>query len=62
MRLKEVYVVVDALDECAEANRPALIRLLGNIAKDILCAKVFVTSRNEGDTECTFAESSTPTI
>jgi hypothetical protein len=62
MRLKKVYIVIDALDECPEKYRPDIIRLLTETMSGISCAKVFVTSRKESDIERAFAESSTPTI
>jgi hypothetical protein len=62
MKLKEIFIIVDALDECHEKDRPTIIRLLAEIIKRIPCAKVFVTSRRESDIERAFAESKTPTI
>jgi hypothetical protein len=62
MKLKEMFIVIDALDECREKDRPDIIRLLAKVMKDLPCAKVFVTSRKESDIERAFAESNTPTI
>ncbi len=62
MNLKEVYIVIDALDECPEQERPRFIALITKIISDLPCAKVFVTSRREGDIERAFTESKMPTI
>jgi hypothetical protein len=62
MKLDEVFIVIDALDECSEKSRPTIIRLLDEIMKGLPCAKVFITSRKEGDIERAFARSNTPTI
>jgi hypothetical protein len=61
MKLKEMFIVIDALDEC-EKERPTIIRLLTEIIKALPCAKVFITSRREGDIERAFVKSNTPTI
>jgi hypothetical protein len=61
MKVKEVYIVIDALDECPENDRPDIIRLLTEVMALLPCVKVFVTSRREGDIERAFAETSTPT-
>jgi hypothetical protein len=62
MKLEEVYIVIDALDECRERDRPAIVRMLSEVMRGIPCAEVFVTSRKEGDIERAFTESSAPTI
>jgi hypothetical protein len=62
MKLEEMFIVIDALDECYEKDRPIIIRLLAEVIKCLPCAKVFVTSRKESDIERAFVESNTPTI
>jgi hypothetical protein len=62
MSFDEVYIVIDALDECPKDQRPNIIGLLSMVMSSIPCAKVFVTSRREGDIERAFAESGTATI
>jgi hypothetical protein len=62
MKVDEVYIVIDALDECPERDRPDIIRLLTKVMTELPCAKVFVTSRREGDIERAFAETGTPTV
>jgi hypothetical protein len=62
MKLKEMFIVIDALDECSEKHRPSIIRLLDEVMNGLPCAKVFITSRKEGDIERAFAGSNTPTI
>lgn len=62
MSLREVYIVIDALDECPEQNRPRFIATITAIISSFPCAKIFITSRREGDIERAFSESSTPTI
>ena len=62
MKLKEMFIEIDALDECSEKERPTIIRLLAEIIKALPCAKVFITSRRESDIERAFVASNTPTI
>ena len=62
MKIEEVYIIIDALDECLEKDRPEMIRLLTEVMAHLPCAKVFITSRREGDIERAFAELRTPTI
>jgi hypothetical protein len=62
MRLEQVYIVIDALDECPESDRPYVIRLLSEVMAKLPCAKVFVTSRRESDIERAFADACTPTV
>jgi selenocysteine-specific translation elongation factor len=59
MRLKEMFIVIDALDECQEEGRPDTIRLLTEVMKSLPCVEVFVTSRKEGDIEQALMESNT---
>ena len=59
---KEVYVVIDALDECPERERHHVIRFITEVLKGPRCVKIFVTSRRESDIVRAFEESSTPTI
>jgi hypothetical protein len=62
MRFDKVFIVVDALDECPKDQRPNIIGLLSTVMSGMPCAKVFVTSRREGDIERAFTENSAPTI
>jgi len=59
---KEVYVVIDALDECPERERHHVIRFITEVINSLRCAKIFVTSRRESDLVRAFEEGSTPTI
>ena len=58
----EVYVIIDALDECPERERHNVIRFITEVVNGLRCAKIFVTSRREFDIVRAFEESSTPTI
>jgi ankyrin repeat domain-containing protein 50 len=62
MNFREVYIIIDALDECQKHYRPRMIQLLNEVMNSIPCAKIFVTSRRESDIERAFTENSTPTI
>ncbi|OCK73445.1 hypothetical protein K432DRAFT_420720 [Lepidopterella palustris CBS 459.81] len=58
----EVYVVIDALDECPERERHYIIGFITETINTLPCAKFFVTSRRETDIVRAFEERSTPTI
>jgi len=46
---KEVFIVLDALDECPKPQRPEIISFVSEVIAKMQCAKVFITSRREGD-------------
>ncbi len=58
----EVYVIIDALDECPECERHHVIRFITEVVNCLCCVKIFVTSRRESDIVRAFEESSTRTI
>jgi hypothetical protein len=62
--LRQVYVVFDALDECPEQERGAILGFITGIATaPIPChVKVFVTSRKEMDIAKAFEDKRIPTI
>lgn len=56
-QLNEVFVVIDALDECPKVQRPAILKSLRDIVNCGTChVKVFVTSRSEMDIEEAFKQ------
>jgi ankyrin repeat domain-containing protein 50 len=62
LEFKEVFVVIDALDECPERERYHIICFITEVMKSLRCAKIFVTSRRESDIVRAFEDSNTPTI
>ena len=50
-QLNEVFLVIDALDECPKVKRPAILKSLRDIVNNTCHVKVFVTSRLESDIE-----------
>lgn len=62
--LQQVYVVFDALDECPEQEREAILAFITGIATALIpChVKVFVTSRREMDIAKAFEDKRIPTI
>lgn len=62
--LCQVYVVLDALDECPEQERGGILAFITNIVTaQIGChVKVFVTSRHEMDIAKAFEDKQMPTI
>lgn len=62
--LHQVYVVFDALDECPEQERRAILKfIIGIVAAQVRCrVKVFVTSRKEMDIAEAFGDRHIPTI
>jgi hypothetical protein len=59
---REVVVIIDALDECPKDARNRILGFLSGVANNLLCAKVFVTSRRERDIEEAFMKLKTPII
>ena len=59
----EVFLIVDALDECAKSVRHGILDFLRElIDDDRLLVKIFVTSRREMDIEAEFQRLNRPTI
>lgn len=48
-KYREVFMVVDALDECTQENRTNMIEFLCTVSEDHKLTKAFVTSRRESD-------------
>jgi hypothetical protein len=46
---EEVFVVLDALDECPEHERHRIIGFVNKVVAELQCAKIFITSRRETD-------------
>jgi hypothetical protein len=59
---REVFVVVDALDECKEDDRPEIISVFREILQFLPVVKVFVTSRPEPDISRFMEDAGTPTL
>jgi len=61
---RQVYVVFDALDECLEREREAILRFItGIVTAPTPCSiKVLVTSRKETDITKAFEDKGIPTI
>jgi hypothetical protein len=59
---EEVFVVIDALDECPKHERPRVLGFIIGIVDSLPRAKVFITSRREQDIVEAFAQLSTPAI
>lgn len=59
---RELFIVVDALDECTYNNRPDMIGFLRQIMQALPLAKIFVTSRPEVDIARTFQAEKLPTL
>jgi hypothetical protein len=59
--MNEIFIVLDALDECPESERHRIIGFVSKIVAELRCAKVFITSRREADILEAF-ESKTSTI
>jgi hypothetical protein len=62
LNFNEVYVVIDALDECPTRDRHHIVGFITEVIEALQCAKIFITSRREPDIVRAFEESSTPTI
>jgi hypothetical protein len=59
---REIFVVVDALDECKNDNRPEIIGVFREILQTLPLVKVFVTSRPEPDISRFMEDAGTPTL
>jgi hypothetical protein len=59
---RELFVVVDALDECKEDNRPETISIFREMLQSLPLVKVFVTSRPEPDISRFMEDAGTPTL
>jgi hypothetical protein len=59
---RELFVVVDALDECKEFNRPEIISVFRELLQSLPLVKVFVTSRPEPDIIRFMEDAGTPTL
>jgi hypothetical protein len=59
---RELFVVVDALDECPEDNRPEIIGVFREILQSLPLVKVFVTSRPEPDISRFMEDAGIPTL
>ena len=58
----ELFIVVDALDECKEDSRPEIIGAFREILQSLPLVKVFVTSRPEPDIIRFMEDAGTPTL
>lgn len=61
-RYRDLFVIVDALDECPKDNRVEMIEFLSLISQGQTSTKVFVTSRREIDIVRAFDNSGTTPI
>jgi hypothetical protein len=61
-KYRELFVVVDALDECIENNRPEIISVFREMLLSLPLVKVFVTSRPETDITRFMEDAGTPTL
>ena len=59
---QEVFLVIDALDECPISQRPYVIGFITEVISSLPCAKIFITSRRESDIVRAFESTNTPTI
>ena len=57
-----LFIVVDALDECTEDNRPEIISVFREVLQFLPVVKVFVTSRPEPDISIFMEDAGTPTL
>lgn len=61
MTFDQVFLTIDALDECQP--RKNILDFLSSLSRETSCrVKVFVTSRRERDIEIEFARSNFPTL
>lgn len=58
----EVFIVIDALDECLRDERHQILKFICEAGKSLPCAKIFVTSRRENDIVTAFKDNNIPTI
>ena len=61
-KYRELFVVVDALDECIEDNRPEIVSVFREMLLSLPLVKVFVTSRPETDITRFMEDAGTPTL
>ena len=59
---RELYLVVDALDECQQDLREQILESIVELSQNHNCVKTFITSRPENDIMRLFRRLSTPTI
>jgi hypothetical protein len=59
---KQIFLIVDALDECKHDQRERVISFISDLVDDLPRAKVFVTSRREVDIIEAFTRRETPLI
>ena len=59
---QEVFIVIDALDECNIHYREDFIETLSKLIVTLPCIKIFITSRRERDIENAFTAQRTPVI
>jgi ankyrin repeat domain-containing protein 50 len=59
---KEVFLVIDGLDECPREKRPLVLGFISGVVDTLPRAKVFVTSRPEPDIMRAFARPATSRI
>jgi hypothetical protein len=62
MHFDQMFLIIDALDECPIDRRHHIIGFLAKIVKSVPRAKVFVTSRKESDIAEAFKRDETPII
>lgn len=58
----EIFVVIDALDECPKEKRATIIQFITAVTDELPRIKIFVTSRRELDIIGAFEDSDTPAI
>lgn len=58
----KIFMVFDALDECEADQREKILDFIFNIAHNLRCVKILVTSRRENDIEKAFSRQTTPII
>ena len=59
---KEVYLVVDALDECEEALREQILDAVVEFSSNYQCAKAFIANRPENDIQLMFRHLRAPAV
>lgn len=59
---EEIFLIIDALDECVKEKRHRFLAFITIIAESLPNVKIFVTSRREQDISEVFERLSTPTI
>lgn len=56
----ELFIVIDALDECPLSERKHLLKMIINVVDCLPCTRVLITSRRETDIEKALARRVTP--